>query len=339
MDRSRMKTYIEGSQFPLISIEGKQIPQIILGTHPFDGITYTSIERDQLFRQQWTGVGSMVYLLKPLVSRFGVTSVRGFPSSSQFSYWHQKALHQTMQELDVEIAIALGTVLPLNQSIDIRPYLYRLSLQASRQYASGWRTDPIIQYWLDRYDNPDEVARQFIQNATAHPLTPPREWKNVEIDYQKLDELLQRYQDFNVLIYASNETWNFLVLAQRYDEFQELVTYVRKRIQGPFLLGTHYAGIIIPHVEAVGLEVDGYSTPINAAGILMFPTQELAVQAIKATSKPVIAIKPLGGGRVSPRVAFHYVFKEVAAHAAMVGIGTLTEAQETLTEAHHLLNG
>lgn len=333
-----MKTYVEGSQFPLFKIGGHEIPKMILGTHPFDGITYTSIHRDQLFRQQWTGARSMVHLLKPIVSRFGVTSVRGFPSPSQYSYWHQKAIRQTMQELDTEIAIVLGTILPLNQSIDIRPYLYRLSLQASKRYASKWRKDAIIQYWLDRNDNPVEAARQFIHQATALPLTPPRAWKNVEIDYHMLDELLHRYKEFNVPIYASNETWNFLVLAQRYDEFQELVTYVRNQIQGPFLLGTHYAGIIIPHVEAAGLNVDGYSTPVNAAGILMFPTQELAVQAIYATSKPVIAIKPLGGGRVPPQIAFSYVFKDVGVHAAMVGIGSLTEAQETLTEAHQLLN-
>ena len=333
-----MKSYVKGSQFPVVTIAGQQIPQIILGTHPFDGITYTSIYRDQVFRQQWTGARSMVHLLKLIVSHFGVTSVRGFPSTSPYSYWHQQAIHQTMQELDTEIAIVLGTILPLKQSIDIRPYLYRLSLQASRQYAAKWRKDAIIQYWLDRNDNPDEAARQFIQQATALPLTPPKEWKNVDIDYHKLDELLQRYKEFNVPIYASNETWNFLVLAQRYDEFQELVTYVRDQIQGPFLLGTHYAGIIIPHVEAARLDVDGYSTPINAAGILMFPTQELAVQAIHATSKPVIAIKPLGGGRVPPRVAFSYVFKDIGVPAAMVGIGSLTEAQETLTEALRLLN-
>jgi hypothetical protein len=310
-----MKTYVEGSQYPLVTIAGQQIPKVILGTHPFDGITYTSIHRDQLFRQQWTGVRSMVHLLKPIVSRFGVTSVRGFPSTTQYSYWHQKAIHQTMQELDTEIAVVLGTILPLKQSIDIRPYLYRLSLQASRQYAAIWRKDAIIQYWLDHNDNPVEAARQFIQQATALPLIPPRAWKNVDIDYHKLDELLQRYKEFNVL-----------------------VTYIRDQIQGPFLLGTHYAGIIIPLVEAAGLNVDGYSTPVNAMGILMFPTQELAVQAIHATSKPVIAIKPLGGGRVPPRVAFFYVFKEIGVHAAMVGIGGLTEAQETLTEAHRLLN-
>ena len=58
-----MKSYIEGSQFPVVTIAGQQIPQIILGTHPFDGITYTSINRDQLFRQQWTDARSMVHLL------------------------------------------------------------------------------------------------------------------------------------------------------------------------------------------------------------------------------------------------------------------------------------
>lgn len=111
-------------------------------------------------------VESMVQLLKPLVSRFGVTSVRGFPSMSKLSYWHQEALQQTMQELDVEIAIVFSTVLLLKHPIEIRPYLYRLSSQATMQYSTKWRTDPIIWYWLDHYDKPDEAAEQFIQQAS-----------------------------------------------------------------------------------------------------------------------------------------------------------------------------
>jgi len=325
--------YLEGSKFPLTEIAGKKIPQIILGTHPFDGTTYTSIERDQRFRERWTGPQSMVDLMKPIVQRFGVTASRGFPSDSKLSRCHQEALRLTMEELDIEIAIVLGSLLPRTKRLDSSRYLYRLSLKmAGKEFQKTWRADPINQYWFKHRNVTESEIDALIMEATALPLAPPPEWKSVEVNYERLESLLNRWKTFNVPIYASNETWEFLVLAQRFDELQELVTLIKKRF-GTFLLGTHYAGIIIPMVEAAGIKVDGYSTPVNAAGILMFPTPTFALTALQATTKPIIAIKPLGGGRVHPNRAFTYVFHEIGVHATMVGIGNMEEAEDTLNAA------
>lgn len=330
---AQLKGYCEGSKFPLTEIAGQKIPQIILGTHPFDGTTYTSPERDQWFRELWTGPQSMVDVMKPIVQRFGVTASRGFPSDSQLSRWHQEALKLTMDALDMEIAIVLGSILPHTTRLDTRRYLYRLGLQmAGKDFQNTWRADPIHQYWFTKRNTTENEMDALIADATELPVTPPPEWKQVEVDYERLENLLNRWEAFNVPIYASNETWEFMVLAQRFDELQELATLIKKRF-GTFLLGTHYAGIIIPMVEAAGIMVDGYSTPVNAAGILMFPTPTLALNALQATTKPIIAIKPLGGGRVPPNRAFPYIFHEIDVHAAMVGIGSIEEAEETLNAA------
>lgn len=328
-----MRGYLEGSAFPVTEIAGTPIPRIILGTHPFDGTTYTSVARDQAYRAQWTGPQSMVEVMQPIVQQFGVTASRGFPSDAQLSRWHQQALGQTMEALDQEIAIVLGSILPRQARLDTSRYLYRLSLKlAGDAFQRTWRGDPIHQYWFAHRGTTALEIDAFIAEATVLPLTPPPEWKRVEVDYERLDALLDRWEGFTVPIYASNETWEFMVLAQRFDELQELVTRLKKRF-GTFLLGTHYAGIILPMAEAADLAVDGYSTPVNATGILMLPTPTLALNAIRSTTKPIIAIKPLGGGRVPPHHAFPYLFHEIGVHAAMVGIGSLTEAEVTLTAA------
>lgn len=275
----------------------------------------------------------MVDVMKPIVQRFGVTASRGFPSDSKLSRWHQEALRLTMEELDTEIAIVLGSILPQTPRLDTSRYLYRLSLKmAGKEFQKTWQADPIHQYWFKHRNTSESEIDALITEATALPLAPPPELKNAEVDYERLESLLNRWKGFNVPIYASNETWEFLVLAQRFDELQELATLIKKRF-GTFLLGTHYAGIIIPMVEAAGVTVDGYSTPVNAAGILMFPTPTLALKALQATTKPIIAIKPLGGGRVPPNRAFPYIFHEIGVHAAMVGIGNIEEAEETLNAA------
>ena len=285
----------------------------------------------------WKGPQSMVNVMKPIVQRFGLTASRGFPSDSKLSEWHQEALKMTMKALDIEIAIVLGSILPQRKRLDVSSYLYRLSVKmAGEAFQKTWRGDPINHYWFKKRNWTESEIETFMTESTALPLPPPQAIKNVEVDYERLETLLNRWNEFNVPIYASNEAWEFMVLAQRFDELQELVNLIKKRF-GTFLLGTHYAGIIIPMVEAAGIKVDGYLTPVNTAGILMFPTSTLALKALRTTTKPIIAIKPLGSGRIHLNYAFTYLFQEIDVDVAMVGIGNMEEAEETLNAAKTVL--
>ena len=328
-----MKGYIEASKFPFVEIAGKKIPRIILGAHPYDGTTYTSKARDQQFLMRWTSPRSMVELMKPIVQRFGVTASRAFPAESGLRKWHQEALRLTMEELDTEIAIVLGSILPTKGSLDTARYVYSLNRKLSgEEFQRKWKGDPIVRYGYERWDETQSEIDDFVREASELSSDIPEELKKAEVDYERLDSMLESWKGFNVPIYASNERWEFLVLARRFDELQQIADLVRNRI-GNFLLGTHNAGLVIPMAEDARLRVDGYLAPVNKAGILMFPTQRLAVEAIRSAKKPVIGIKPLGGGRVRPMDAFQYVFEEVGMPTTMVGIGSMEEAEETLSAA------
>jgi hypothetical protein len=332
-----LKRYVEGSKFPLVEIAGRKIPRIIIGAHPYDGTTYTSKERDQQYLKRWTGPRSMVELMKPIVQHFGVTASRGFPAESELRRWHQEALRLTMEELDTEIAIVLGSILPTKGSLDTASYVYRLNRKlGGEEFQKKWRGDPIVRYGFEKRDATQAEIDEFLRKASELPVDVPKELSKAEVDYEKLDSMLKSYQGFNVPIYASNERWEFLVLARRFDELQQVADLVRNRI-GNFLLGTHHAGLVIPMVEEARLRLDGYLSPVNKAGILMFPTQRLAVEAIRRTKKPVIGIKPLGGGRIKPTDAFLYVFEEIGIPTTMVGIVNMEEAQETLDAALKVL--
>ena len=65
----------------------------------------------------------------------------------------------------------------------------------------------------------------------------------------------------------------------------------------------------------------------------MLPTPQAALEAIRNASKPVIAIKPMAGGRLLGQEAFDYVLKEVGADACMFGLGRMDEVRETLQAA------
>ena len=332
-----MKGYVESSKFPLVEIAGKKIPRIILGSHPYDGTTYTSKERDEQYLKKWTGPRSMVELMKPIVQRFGVTASRGFPGESDLRRWHREALKLTMDELDTEIAIVLGSILPTKESVDTSKYLYKLNLRlGGEEFQRKWRGDPIIRYGYEHRDATQTDIDEFARKASELPADIPEELKKAEVDYEKLDSMLRSHQGLNVPVYASNERWELLILARRFDELQQVADLVRKRI-GNFFLGTHNAGLVIPMVEEARLKVEGYLTPVNKAGILMFPTQRLAEEAIRSTKKQLIGIKPLGGGRVKTTDAFRYVFEEIGVPTTMVGIGSTEEAEETLGAAMTVL--
>ena len=65
----------------------------------------------------------------------------------------------------------------------------------------------------------------------------------------------------------------------------------------------------------------------------MLPTPHAALEAINNSTRPVIAIKPMAGGRLLGREAFDYVLNQAKASACMFGLGTLDQVKFTVSEA------
>ena len=62
----------------------------------------------------------------------------------------------------------------------------------------------------------------------------------------------------------------------------------------------------------------------------MFPTQEMALKAIRSAKKPVIAIKPLAGGRIPPRTAFEFLYKDLRIDVCVIGVASESEVDEDI---------
>ena len=76
---------------------------------------------------------------------------------------------------------------------------------------------------------------------------------------------------------------------------------------------------------------------MNRLGYHMFPTQDLALEAIRNASRPVIAIKAMAGGRYLGHPAFEYVFDEIGVASCLFGMGTLDQVRQTTTAAKEVL--
>jgi len=91
-------------------------------------------------------------------------------------------------------------------------------------------------------------------------------------------------------------------------------------------IATHRPGRTIPRVEEMD-EVEIILCPLNKLGRFMEPSVESTLQAIEASSKRIMAMKPLAAGRLSPQQGLSYISDKVAGFA--VGVASKEEAEET----------
>ncbi len=107
------------------------------------------------------------------------------------------------------------------------------------------------------------------------------------------------------------------------------------------LLGSHHLGASVPLLinERVK-KFDGFVTPVNKLGIMMFPTQrevEIAIKIARKEKKLIFGVKPFAGGRIEPRIALEHVYLKVGLDFCMIGAGSIEEVEEDFQIAKNIL--
>ena len=170
-------------------------------------------------------------------------------------------------------------------------------------------------------------------------LTPYNraEIKTLQIDYRRFKEIFRSLSGFKVLIAELGSETDFLAMTGRFDLLDDFVGTLREQFDSPVFVATHHAGSTIPILDNNNVKFDGYLTPFNKLGVMMFPSKETAIKMIKRTKKPVIAIKPLAGGRIQPMKAFKYIYQEQKISACIVGVGSENELDEDFQVVQQVL--
>jgi hypothetical protein len=192
-------------------------------------------------------------------------------------------------------------------------------------------SDPILQCrpgWKTKFTH-------ALQTSSAYTLD---ETKRLQINYSALQDALTFFEDFSIIGIEAGSESDFLIMSGRFDLLRDFSRFLKETFDRPVFLGIHHAGTSLPLLDQIDLDISGYLTPINKMGALMLPTQARAIEAITSTSKPVIAIKPLAGGRIPPVDAFEYVFQVAHADATMIGVASEEELHEDLATAKTFLD-
>jgi hypothetical protein len=109
-------------------------------------------------------------------------------------------------------------------------------------------------------------------------------------------------------------------------EFVELTKAIRALGCVPGM-SSHNAGETLPLAESYDIAV--VNTPINKLAWRMCPCVEQVLGAVRASTKKIIAMKPLAMGRIAPAEGMEYIFSVPGVDGVCVGIGTAAEATET----------
>jgi hypothetical protein len=159
----------------------------------------------------------------------------------------------------------------------------------------------------------------------------------LKVNWKKWEERLLKFSCYNLAWVELGSESDFLAIS-RMDLLEELIDRIHER-GNKTLLGIHHAGTSIPLIEEKQIKIDGYVTPINKLGVMMFPTQreaETIIEKARKARKLIIGIKPFAGGRIQPEEALNYVYKKIKVDSCMIGVCSEREAEEDLQIARNL---
>ncbi len=334
-----MSRYFKQNKIPTSEIGGAKIPRLILGTLPFLGESYQGPEKNRTYIQRFSNLETTTKLLMKAITIYGLTAVGIMPSEiSGLSSLFFQALKIASEESGVEPGLVACFMISLkigSKPVDeYRRWItyYNIEAARDRDVAEKYFNDPILlcrEGWKEKFP----VAITNLRSYSA------REIRNLSYDRAKLEGTLKLFKEYKVLLIELGSETDFLAMTGRIDIIQEILDYAKDSLGCPAILGIHHAGSTIPILENSGVDVGGYLTPLNKLGALMFPSKEKALKAIKNSKRPLIAIKPLAGGRIPPKKAFRFVYGEANVNACMVGVASEEELEIDFKEARRALLG
>ena len=332
-----MKTYLEGCSVPTTPIGQVEIPRLIMGIHPYDGCSYQHKERDEENSRTFNRTERVAEVLRYAVEEGGITAVQVDHMLPELDRLHLQAIWETQERTATQIGMVAYILIPVTLDGEIVSYSERAhstfyernEALAGDAFREHFHRDEIIRY---------NLGGDFEGIVTPRTVAPYSEEDaaRFEIDYGILEQYLGFFAGCEILIADPGAEIDLLAMTGRFDLIREYLAFLRQRFD-TVITSVHHAGVTLPLLEAENIPVDGYLTTVNAPGTFMFPTRDMAIDAIKNASKPVIAIKPMAGGRYLGHKAFEYVFDEVGVQASMFGMGTLDQVRETTQAARTVL--
>ncbi len=197
--------------------------------------------------------------------------------------------------------------------------------------------DRIIRTLVERLW-PDEIARlvkeELSKNAVLvfgydpqAEMLSDQEIKRIALDEQSYLKRLSEFHDCEVILFGGADA-DYLVSLGREDIVVEMAEIARSQGLRPYLL-SQYPSLVLPRMEEIDLQVEGYAVPLNKEWSWF--DRDSCLQAVQATDKAVIAFMPFAGGGLKQdiRGALDWLYQEAGVESVLFGTATPGHARET----------
>lgn len=171
----------------------------------------------------------------------------------------------------------------------------------------------------------------FGYDRDAKPLTD-NEIASIRLDKELFLKRISIFKDCQYLMLGGSDA-DWLVSLGRVDLVAEMAQIAREQGFVPYLL-CQYASYILPIVEKSGVDVEGYTVPLNKEWSWF--DRDTCLETVKSIHKPVIAFMPLASGslRKDVRGALDWLYEEAGVESILYGTATPEHAAETTRIAH-----
>jgi hypothetical protein len=285
---------------------------------PFIGVSYQNREKDIEYRNRFKELSETKKIIDAALE-VGIKKFAGaVPDSSPLSSLHLQVLKNLIDEgHDIKLIPCVG--IPIKKG--------DRKIDDFRRWATYLSFEEKLHPTVKRKILEDPILKFREGWAWKLPLARPygsKDFNGLKIDWRKFEEDLEYFVELPVSHMEPGSEIDFLSMAKRFDLVGELLDRVKERGFRKTLFGVHHAGMTIPLIDEKISGLDGYVTPLNLMGLMMFPTKNMAERAIRETRNAIYAIKPLAGGRLKPQNAFKYVFS-FPVEGCMVGAASVEE--------------
>jgi len=307
-----------------MKIGKSRFPMLMLGSLPFIGVSYKSFKHDEIYRKRFSNMENSVEILSAAVE-YGI-DVLGIMPDIENSLFNNLLNAIKKVETRYGIEIGLGICIPVPLEINGKPinafrrwltyYYNEKNLVNEHELLRRYLNDPVLQWrkgWKENFTKAFKHMKPYVKE----------DFEKLSINLRSVERILKIFDGYKVVFIEPGSEIDFLVISERFDLLDALLSFLRSMYENLVILGSHHSGITIPVLEKSKLSFNGFMTPINMLGVMMFPSKELSLKAIKETRRPIIAIKVLAGGRLKPIEAIRFALKYVK--FLMVGVALTKE--------------
>jgi hypothetical protein len=313
----------------------RELQRVILGNLPLLGISYQGEQKDRDYREKFSKKHEMKQVMKVAIQH-GVT----FFASSSHDFNHLSPLYlQALKEVENEEEERMHLITCIGVPLEFKGRKindYRRWTTHLQYESKGFGIAVRERYLNDPLLNFRSMWRENL--TQAKPYDRDELDRELRIDWDQWENRLHTFSAYKIAWVEPGSETDFLALC-RIDLLGELIDKIHETGHD-VLLASHHFGASAPLIQKKQVRgFDGYVTPVNKLGVMMFPTQREVENAITMTRKEgklIIGIKPFAGGRIPPREALEYAYIIMKVDSCMLGVGSVEEAEEDLNIAKQM---